>query len=190
MLTDQELKRAKSKYNMQKAMCKNRIDQLGNPIEMRLTFEEWINIWLSSGHWHERGNKKGCWLMSRYNDLGHYEVGNVEIKTKEANSIETCKSSHWQTNITVARQQASQDPVSRANKKRAAQKRSATNSWKVNHKIANQKAHGKPISCDGVIYASLRLAGNAIAPSHINHKGSWIGNQIKKFPERFFYIAK
>jgi hypothetical protein len=67
------------------APCKNYLDRLGNPITMKLSFEEWFKIWQDSGHWEERGK----YVMSRINDLGSYEIGNVFIQTKAANSIES-----------------------------------------------------------------------------------------------------
>ncbi len=48
-------------------------------IAFHLTFEEWWDIWQSSGHWHERGKSKGQYCMARYGDEGDYEVGNVKI---------------------------------------------------------------------------------------------------------------
>lgn len=47
---------------------------------MRLSFDEWLSIWKTSGHLHERGKGAGKYVMSRINDLGHYELGNVCIK--------------------------------------------------------------------------------------------------------------
>lgn len=52
---------------------------------MKLTFEEWFEIWVSSGHWMDRGVHKGQYVMSRKNDLGSYEVGNVFIQRTEQN---------------------------------------------------------------------------------------------------------
>jgi len=61
----------------------HKLDKVGNPVEMRLTFEEWCRIWEESGHWEERG--RGGYVMARHNDLGHYEVGNVSIKLSADN---------------------------------------------------------------------------------------------------------
>lgn len=157
MLTNDELKLAKKKYQGQAGHCCGRIDQLGNPIEMRLTFEQWIDIWLLSGHWHERGRGKGQYVMSRFNDIGHYEIGNVEIKTHSDNIIENNQSSEWQEK----------------------------------HTLATQTACNKQISCDGVIYESKITAALALAPeTRLTHgsKSRWFEVQMKKYPERYFYI--
>lgn len=70
-------------YSHYKTCLKNdnlaRYDANGNRILMKLSYEEWKNIWLSSGKYHLRGRKAGCYVMSRNNDIGHYEIGNVEI---------------------------------------------------------------------------------------------------------------
>jgi len=55
---------------------------------MRLSFDEWLSIWEASGHLHERGLGVGKYVMSRTGDLGHYEIGNVCIKSHIDNIIE------------------------------------------------------------------------------------------------------
>lgn len=83
-----EQRQARNKYIQHKCSVKRRVDALGNPIEFKLTFDEWYKIWLDSGHWHERGCSKGKYVMSRHNDVGHYEIGNVCIKQVEKNISE------------------------------------------------------------------------------------------------------
>ncbi len=75
-------------YRDQSNRCRSRIDRNGNPIEFRLSFQEWLDIWMASGKWHKRGRRKGCYCMSRHNDIGHYEVGNVSIILHSENIIE------------------------------------------------------------------------------------------------------
>lgn len=70
---------AKRKYNVHKQGAKRR------NVGFLLTFDEWWNIWQQSGHWEERGNKKGCYCMSRYGDIGPYAIGNVFIQTCSQN---------------------------------------------------------------------------------------------------------
>lgn len=60
--------------------------------------------------------------------------------------------------------------------------------WKTTTKLATQKANSKPISCDGVIYASKGEAGLALAPENAKDKQYWVSQQLKKYPERFFYV--
>ena len=85
MMIDIEL--AKLRWHQQKAQAKNRKDKNGNPIVWKLSFDEWITIWLDSGHWEQRGVGSGKYCMSRINDIGNYEIGNVEIKTMNENII-------------------------------------------------------------------------------------------------------
>jgi len=82
------LKEAKIKYKTQGYLCKGRLDRLGNPIEMKLSFEQWLDIWVKSGKWDYRGRKSGQYVMSRMDDIGHYELGNVEIKLHSENLSE------------------------------------------------------------------------------------------------------
>lgn len=48
-------------------------------IPFKLSFEDWYKIWHESGYWEKRGNKKGCYVMSRIGDNGAYKIGNVFI---------------------------------------------------------------------------------------------------------------
>lgn len=57
-------------------------------ISFLLTFEQWFEIWLASGHWLERGRGRGKYCMSRFGDAGAYEVDNVRIITHEQNLSE------------------------------------------------------------------------------------------------------
>ena len=74
------------RYIRHKRNTIHRVDILGNPIEMRLTFEQWWEIWEASGKYNLYGKGKGKYCMSRYNDIGHYEVGNVFIQLHSANA--------------------------------------------------------------------------------------------------------
>jgi hypothetical protein len=58
----------------------------GSPVEFRMTFEEWLAVWLESGRYHLR--RSGGWCMARYGDLGHYEVGNVRIASPAENTAD------------------------------------------------------------------------------------------------------
>lgn len=48
-------------------------------VGFELTMDQWIEIWLESGHMQERGTKKGQYVMARNGDVGPYAVGNVRI---------------------------------------------------------------------------------------------------------------
>jgi hypothetical protein len=75
-------------------------------IGFNLTFEEWWDIWQSSGFWHLRGNRKGQYVMSRYQDQGDYEVGNVFIQLFENNFREVSirpKSSETKAKMSLAK---------------------------------------------------------------------------------------
>lgn len=66
-------------YIVQRAQAKHR------NIPFLLTFEEWFKIWLDSGHLHERGCRRGQYVMARFGDKGPYAVGNVAIITSADN---------------------------------------------------------------------------------------------------------
>lgn len=55
-------------------------------IGWQLTFEQWLQIWVDSGHLDQRGSGKGRFHMARRGDEGAYEIGNVFIQLHEENS--------------------------------------------------------------------------------------------------------
>jgi hypothetical protein len=71
---------AKDKYRNHMGRARRR------NIPFLLTFDEWLSIWEQSGHSNNRGPNEGQYCMSRYNDLGNYEVGNVFIQLSSENA--------------------------------------------------------------------------------------------------------
>ena len=78
-------------YNKQIENCRYKVDALGNPVEMKMTLQQYHDIWDQSGQWHLRGYRKGQYCMARHNDIGHYEVGNVKIILQSENTSEAHK---------------------------------------------------------------------------------------------------
>ena len=74
---------AYQKYRGNVNRCFNKKNRLGNPVLMKLSFDEWLQEWVKSGHWHERGKLTGQYVMTRIGDSGHYEVGNIVIIQRE-----------------------------------------------------------------------------------------------------------
>lgn len=85
-MTKEELKKAKKAYSFQKSRAIN-----SRGIEFNLTFDEWLNWWLQTGHWHERGHGSGKYVMSRFNDIGPYSLDNIFCQTLNANTSESAK---------------------------------------------------------------------------------------------------
>jgi hypothetical protein len=54
-------------------------------IPFLIPFEEWKLLWVTSGKWEQRGRGASKYCMSRYGDLGAYEIGNVFISTNSVN---------------------------------------------------------------------------------------------------------
>ncbi len=81
MMTKQEL--LLKKYRNKISSTKGRVDKNGNPIQMRLTFEEWCSIWEAAGVLPQ-----APYVLSRYNDEGHYELGNVFVQHNLLNSCD------------------------------------------------------------------------------------------------------
>jgi hypothetical protein len=74
----------RQKYFSKISSTKGRIDKNGMPIEMKLTFEEWTALWT------EFGKDPGYpYVLSRINDLGHYETGNVFIQHVIGNATDS-----------------------------------------------------------------------------------------------------
>jgi hypothetical protein len=78
-------KTVRARYNVHKSDAKRR------GIPFLLTFEEWMSIWIDSGKWEQRGSRSGQFCMARFGDQGAYEVGNVKIILRSANTSEARK---------------------------------------------------------------------------------------------------
>ena len=63
------------RYKSKIASNQGRLDKLGNPIEFKLSFEQYCELWQSFGR-----NPGYPYVISRINDIGHYEIGNVFIQ--------------------------------------------------------------------------------------------------------------
>jgi hypothetical protein len=50
-------------------------------IQWAITFPQWMEIWLASGHLYERGRGRDRYCMARCHDRGAYALGNVYITT-------------------------------------------------------------------------------------------------------------
>jgi len=80
-------------------------------IDFNLTFKEWWDIWQQSGHYNERGCKKGQYVMARLGpDIGPYEVGNVVIQTCHQNNIDG--------NLNIPKSDEHKKKISEAGRKR------------------------------------------------------------------------
>lgn len=57
-------------------------------VAFTLSFRDWYEVWTSSGKLHLRGRGRGRYCMSRINDGGGYELGNVFITSCRENGAE------------------------------------------------------------------------------------------------------
>ena len=57
-------------------------------IEFLLSYEQFLEMWLISGKWRERGKTKGSYQMCRNGDTGPYSIRNCYIGTVEENQKE------------------------------------------------------------------------------------------------------
>lgn len=60
-------------------------------IGFNFAYEEWLEIWLLSGRWKQRGKEKGQYQMCRFYDEGPYSKNNCYIGTVEENQKERHK---------------------------------------------------------------------------------------------------
>lgn len=56
-----------------------------------LTFEEWHQWWIDSGHYHERGRLGHQYCMCRINDEGAYQLDNIYCDTSSKNVSDSHK---------------------------------------------------------------------------------------------------
>lgn len=67
------------------ARARNNALQRG--VEWLFSFDEWLEVWKESGHYHERGRGAGLYQMARLGDCGPYAKWNVRIVRMEANAV-------------------------------------------------------------------------------------------------------
>lgn len=70
---------AEKRYLEQRAQARMR------KLPFTLTLQQWWEVWQSSGKWEQRGRRKDQYCMSRINDCGGYELGNVFIQSHADN---------------------------------------------------------------------------------------------------------
>ena len=145
---------AKRKYKQHKSRA-NKMN-----IPFRLTFDEWISWWIQSGHWNDRGVGKGKYVMARKGDLGAYELGNIDCITQEENisfahknkivSINTrnklAKINTGKKHTLAHRNNIGKGQIGRVHSEQS----------KVSARLNNPRR--KPITIDGISYASVRQA--------------------------------
>lgn len=73
------------------AFMEQRSQAKSRGIAWELPYWQWLQIWQDSGHLHERGRRKGEWVMGRNGDAGPYAEWNVKIIRCETNMIQA----HW-----------------------------------------------------------------------------------------------
>ena len=76
------LKTPRGLYSVQKRKAKTR------KIPWEFTFDTWWKFWEDSNCWDKRGDVRGKYCMSRYNDTGPYSPANVYINLFEENTKE------------------------------------------------------------------------------------------------------
>ena len=57
-------------------------------IEWAFTYEEWLEMWLVSGRWQERGRRLDQFCMCRFGDEGPYSRKNCFISTGQENLMQ------------------------------------------------------------------------------------------------------
>lgn len=72
-MLNQKVEALKRSYNMQRYAAKKR------NVDFRLSFDEWLDLWVSSGKLDKRGRGRGKYCMARFNDSGPYATYNVQI---------------------------------------------------------------------------------------------------------------
>lgn len=82
-MTDYLIKLFRQKYKLKQASTVGRKDKNGADILFLLSFEEYCELYTSKGKF-----PRFPWCLSRVNDLGNYELGNVFLSTTGRNSTE------------------------------------------------------------------------------------------------------
>lgn len=60
-------------------------------INWEFSYSEWLELWLVSGKWLDRGRSRGQYQLCRYGDCGPYSVKNCYIGLVEQNQEDRSK---------------------------------------------------------------------------------------------------
>lgn len=71
---------------LRRAYRRQKISAMWRGIEFKLSMLDFISVWRDSGCLSDRGRGKDKFCMSRINDAGAYEIGNVQIITNAENA--------------------------------------------------------------------------------------------------------
>lgn len=82
-MTDELLKFYKKKYKSKISSTRGRRDKLGNEIQVKLSLDEFIKLYEDVG-----ALPMMPYVLSRIDDIGHYEIGNVFVSINSQNSAE------------------------------------------------------------------------------------------------------
>lgn len=81
ILSNEELKQLKKKYFVHKSNRKKLIKKQGLTTQYLLTFDDFVDIWVTSGMLHNMGRRRGGSVMMRIDHQGDYEYNNMLIAT-------------------------------------------------------------------------------------------------------------
>jgi hypothetical protein len=73
----------RKKFIAKRSSTKGRLDKNREPIEFRLTFEQWCQLWADAGV-----RPAAPFVLSRKDDVGHYEIDNVYVSHNLLNVTE------------------------------------------------------------------------------------------------------
>jgi hypothetical protein len=82
------IRRWKEAHPAQYAFLHQRAQAKRRSVLFLLSFEQWWEIWQSSGKWEQRGIRSSHYCMARFGDRGAYECDNVRICTVRENHQE------------------------------------------------------------------------------------------------------
>ena len=175
-----DIDQAKVKYRYQKYTA------LQRGITWELTFDQWVDWWQNTGHWHERGHGPDKYVMSRYNDVGPYSLDNIFCQTLAENSRESAvrgrgkpKPQGFGEKVSMI-QRGKSKPHQQGNKN-IFHKDNLTNDLKQKIKQAREKTK-KPVVTPFGKFPSVTEAAQALKVD----KGT-IGYRIKRHPELYYY---
>jgi hypothetical protein len=150
-------------YTIHRNGCRNRLDRNDDQVLFLMSFKDWSQMWLAKdaagvSYWSNRGNQNASdYVISRLNDIGHYEVGNVVIQTNAENSLEANRWKSYDSDFCQT--------MSEAMKKAFEEADDAKKERMLRGAKAASKALSKPVSFNGTIYPSSRECARQVGVS-------------------------
>ena len=168
-LTQEEISLIRKRYHMLRSNARRMARLSGNPIEFKLTIDEWYTFWKNSGHYEEMGTARGQYVLARKDLSQDYTIDNIEVITINENIQR-----HHQ-GVPKNRGRSFNNGIKRSEETKEKQRQA--------HQGHKPTPSGTPIKTPDGIFASVHAAAE-----HYGINVTAIHYFKRKYPNEYYYV--